>query len=176
MRKAERTRTKAPGAGALAISLARSLAFLDREIATLEAAIAALIAETPVLTERRGVLLGLDGVGPAVAAGLLALLPELGTLTRRQAAALAGVAPHPHQSGTSRTQAHTRGGRRELRPLLFLAALTAVRGDTALAVFYKRLIVTGKPKRLALVAVMRKIVVIANARLAHLNNTSPQLT
>jgi transposase len=111
------------------------------------------------------VLEAMPGVGKTVAANLLALLPELGQLSRRQAAALAGVAPHPQQSGTSRKRASTSGGRRVLRPILFTAALTATRGDNKFGQFYRRLLTEGKSKRLALVAVMRKIVVVANARL-----------
>lgn len=167
-RKTERTRAKAPGAAAVANSLARTLAFLDGEIKDLEAAIAKLIDTTPELLQRKRVLAELPGVGKTVAASLLALLPELGKLTRRQAAALAGVAPHPDQTGTTRNRGRTKGGRRVLRPVLFVAALTAIRGDNRLSQFYKRLLAAGKPKRLALVAVMRKIVVIANARIADL--------
>jgi transposase len=173
LRQAERARAKGPGAGAIQASLARSLAFLDGEIAGLEEAIAGLIAATPDLARRRGVLQSLPGVGPTVAATLLALLPELGHLPRRAAASLAGVAPHPDQTGTSRNVRRTRGGRRELRPVLFVAALTAVRGDNVLATFYRRLVAGGKSKRLALVAVMRKIVTIANARLAELTTPQP---
>jgi transposase len=145
-RKVERTRAKAPGAEAVAASLARMLAFLDGEIKQIAARIANLIA-----------------------ASLLALLPEMGQLSRRKAAALAGVAPHPDQTGTTRNRGRTRGGRRELRPVLFIAALTAVRGDNRFAKFYNHLLAKGKAKRLALLAVMRKLVVIANARLSELN-------
>jgi transposase len=168
-RKAERTRAKAPGAKAVAASLARMLAFLDGEIKQLEARIANLIAATPELARRNQVLVNLPGVGPTVAASLLALLPEMGQLSRRKAAALAGVAPHPDQTGTTRNRGRTRGGRRELRPVLFIAALTAVRGDNRFAKFYNHLLAKGKAKRLALLAVMRKLVVIANARLSELN-------
>lgn len=167
-RKTERTRAKAPGAAAVATSLARTLAFLDGEIKDLDAAIARLIDTTPELARRKQVLAALPGVGKTVAASLLALLPELGKLSRRQAAALAGVAPHPDQTGTTRNRSHTKGGRRVLRPVLFVAALTAVRGDNRFGEFYKRLLSAGKSKRLALVAVMRKLVVIANARIAEL--------
>jgi transposase len=173
-RQAERVRAKAPGAGTVADSLSRSLAFLEEEITRIEAEIVALIETTPELERRRAVLRDLPGVGPTVAATLLALLPELGQVPRRAIAALAGVAPHPDQTGTSRDVRRTRGGRRELRPVLFVAALTAVRGDNDLRTFYRHLVAAGKPKRLALVAVMRKIVVIANARLAELAKPKPE--
>lgn len=185
-RKAERTRAKAPGAKtsgtktpgtrAVAGSLARSLAFLDKEIKDLDAAISQLIATTPELARRNQVLVGLPGIGRTVAASLLALLPEMGHLTRRQAAALAGVAPHADQTGITRNKARTKAGRRVLRPVLFIAALTAVRGDNPFTQFYKRLLAAGKPKRLALVAVMRKLIVVANACLKELNSTQQQLT
>jgi len=171
MRKAERTRAKGPTAQepSMAASLKRSLRFFDAEIQALEKAIAALIACTRQISQRYRVLQELPGVGPTVAATLLALMPEIGSLSRRQAAALAGVAPHPNQTGTTRNRARMQGGRRQLRPVLFIAALTAIRGDNSFAEFYRRLIKAGKPKRLAIVAVTRKIVVVANARLAACN-------
>ena len=168
-RKSERTRAKAPGAKAVAASLARSLAFLDREIADLENAISRLIDATPQLARRNKVLIGLPGIGAITAASLLAFLPELGQLSRRQVAALAGVAPYPDQTGTTRNSSRTRGGRRILRNILFIAALTAVRGQNQFRKCYKRLLDKGKSKRLALVAIMRKLVVIANARIQQNN-------
>lgn len=167
-RKVERTRTKAPGAQDIAQSLERFLVFLDKEIADIEQAITKIIETAPRLKQRYAVLIGMPGIGPKVAATILALMPELGALSRRQAAALAGVAPHPDQTGTTRNKARTKGGRRALKPTLFIAALTALRGDNDLARFYKRLISAGKPKRLAISAVMRKIIVIANAKLNQL--------
>lgn len=169
-RKSERNRAKAPGAKAIAASLARTLAFLDSEIKDLETAIFRLIAATPELARRNAVLVNMPGIGKIVAAGLLALLPEMGRLSRRHAASLAGVAPHPDQTGTTRNRGRTKGGRRMLRPVLFIAALTAVRGDNPFAEFYHRLLAAGKPKRLALVAVMRKLIVVANARLVELKS------
>jgi len=168
LRKAERTRAGGPRAAAVAASLTRSLAFLDAEIAELDDRIRDCVTASSRLEARSRVLRDLPGVGDTIAAGLLALMPELGTLDRRRAASLAAVAPHPRDSGTIRKHRTTSGGRRELRPMLFLAALTAVRGKNVLADFYRRLVEAGKPKRLALTAVMRKIVVIANARLAQL--------
>lgn len=168
LRKAERTRARAPRVATIAASLARSLAFLDAEIADLDARIEACVAASSRLEARSRVLRTLPGVGETIAAALLALIPELGTLDRRRAASLAAVAPHPRDSGTIRKHRTTSGGRRELKPMLFLAALTAVRGHNVVADFYRRLLEAGKPKRLALTAVMRKIVVIANARLAQI--------
>lgn len=167
-RKIERTRAKAPGAKDIAPSIKRFLDFLDTEIADIEAEITRIIETAPLLRERHRVLLAIPGIGSKVAAALMALLPEMGALSRRKAAALAGVAPHPNQTGTTRNKARIKGGRQPLKPILFIAALTAVRGSNHLADFYRTLIARGKPKRLALVAVMRKIVVTANARIAQL--------
>lgn len=173
LRKIEKTRAKGPRAAAIAGSVARAIAFLDEEIAELDTAIQASIGTCARLRARRDVLVAMPGIGPTIAATLLALIPELGTLDRRAAASLAGVAPHPRDSGTIRKRRITRAGRRELRPTLFLAALTAVRGNNPFADFCKRLIQNGKAKLVAITAVMRKIIVVANARLAELN---PQLT
>lgn len=167
-RKIERTRAKAPGAASIAQSLERFITFLDKEIAQLEQAIAGIIDTAPTLRRRYQVLVGMPGIGPKGAAAVLALMPELGLLSRRQAAALAGVAPHPDQTGTTRNRGRTKGGRRELKPTLFIAALTAVRGKNPFARFYQNLLSAGKPKRLALAAVMRKIIVIANAKIKQL--------
>ncbi len=175
-RKADRTRIKGPRA-AVTDSIARALHFYDAEIAILEAAIASLVANSPQLAARKAVLRTLPGCGDTVCAAIMAIMPELGFIPRRQAASLAAVAPHPRDSGNFRGRRTTAaGGRRSLRPALFIAALTAVRGDNQLAAFFHRLVANGKSKRLALVAVMRKIIVIANARLAELYKAQPQLT
>lgn len=168
-RKIERTRAKGPRAGLLKDSCRRAIAFLDAEIDLLDKAIATLFSQNRHLEQRKAVLETIPGIAGATAAKLLALLPELGNASRRQIAALAAVAPHPRESGTIKPKRTTTGGRRILRPILFFAALTATRGKNTLAKTYDKLINAGKPKRLALVAIMRKIVVIANARLAECN-------
>ena len=92
-------------------------------------------------------------------------MPELGTIDGKKAAALAGLAPHPRQSGVADRYRRTRGGRPEVKRILFMAALSAARHDTALSSFYQRLRDNGKRPLVALTAVMRKMIVIANARL-----------
>lgn len=137
---------------------------LRATIAALEKAIARLIAECPDLARRERLLRSAPGVGPIVALGLIARLGELGRASSRQIAALAGLAPFDRQSGSSARPAHCSGGRGDLRRLLYLAALTIARSDTGpLAQTYRRLRTAGKPAKLALIAVARKLLVTLNA-------------
>jgi len=108
-------------------------------------------------------LRSVPGVGPVLAATLLAEFPELGRLSGKQAAALAGVAPFTRQSGRWRGQARIAGGRASVRAALYMGALVASRHHPHLAPVYRRLLAAGKPKKLALVAVMRKLLVQLNA-------------
>ena len=164
-RVACKNRIQAPGMGDLAARLHRILAALDAEIAGIEADMQALIAACQPLQQAVHVLGGITGIGPATATRLIALMPELGSLGRRQAAALAGLAPHPRQSGSSNAYRATRGGRPRVKHTLFMAALTAARRHPDLNAFYRRLLDNGKKPIVAIVAVMRKLIVIANARL-----------
>jgi transposase len=164
-RVACRNRLHAPGMTAIEPRLKRILATLDAEIAGLDADIATLIEATEPLAQTTRILRGIAGIGPATAAQLTALMPELGTIGRRQAAALAGLAPHPRQSGTNDAYRRTRGGRPDVKQALFMAGLAAARHNPDLRTFYKRLLDNGKKPIVALVAVMRKLLVIANARI-----------
>jgi transposase len=164
-RTAFANRLQAPNAAQVRRFIGPVLRSIERQIANIEAAIAALIAEDADLAAAAGTLRSIGGVGPATAAALLALMPELGHLPNRQAAALAGLAPHPRQSGSREGYRNTRGGRPEVKRALFMAALSASRHDPALRGFYERLVANGKLRLVAITAVMRKIVVIANARL-----------
>jgi transposase len=145
--------------------LVRILAVLDAEIAGLDTDIDTLINACEPLRRTVSVLRSIPGIGPATAAQITALMPELGTLGRRQAAALAGLAPHPRQSGSKDAYRRTRGGRPEVKQALFMAALAAARHNPTLRDFYQRLKNNGKKPIVALIAVMRKIIVIANARI-----------
>ncbi len=184
IRAAEKNRRNAPrnASGSLSSSafvredIEDHIAELDRRIGAIDQRIAGLVAGSAELAARARVLRTVPGIGPMLAPFLLAGMPELGSIGQGQAASLAGLAPHPRQSGKSDGYRSTRGGRRFLRPPLFLAALAATRADNGLAHFYKRLLAAGKPKRLALVAVMRKIIVVANARLRELAQQRAQLT
>ncbi|WP_445193022.1 IS110 family transposase [Sphingomonas sp. Tas61C01] len=164
-RVACRNRLQAPGTAPVAPRLQRILATLDAEIAGIDADIATLIDACEPLNRAATTLRAIPGIGPATAAQLVALMPELGTLGRRQAAALAGLAPHPRQSGSHDAYRRTRGGRPEVKQALFMAGLAAARHNPTLKSFYKRLIANGKKPIVALVAVMRKLLVIANARI-----------
>lgn len=169
---AERARVKnrlsAPGSDCLKTFLSQQASFLTGQIRKIEDALKALLKQAPALAGNLQTLQTIPGIGPVAAGCLIALLPELGTLSRKQAASLAGLAPHPNQSGNWRGRGRMGGGRAGLRPVLFMAALAAARYNPALKDFYTRLTNAGKPKRLALAAVARKLVTIANAKLRQL--------
>ena len=143
-------------------ALRRSLA---RRIAAVGAEIAALIAETPALAEAERLIRSAPGLGPILAHRILAYLPELGKMDRRGAASLAGLAPHACDSGAMRGRRMIWGGRAEARRALYLAGFIASRHDPALRAFRKRLQDAGKPFKLAIIAVARKLVTILNAML-----------
>jgi transposase len=119
-------------------------------------------AQTPPLDQRAQTLQTITGVGMTTALAVLAEMPELGTLNRRQVAALAGVAPHPRESGQWQGRRTIGGGRPALRAALYMAALVASRSNPILKVFYQRLRAAGKPAKVALTALMRKLVVLLN--------------
>jgi transposase len=146
--------------------LARRLISLDRHLERLAARIAGLIAGDASLARRHAILVSIPSVGPAVAAALIADLPELGRLDRRAIACLAGLAPFADDSGEAEGPRHIKGGRAQPRRALYWAALSAARHNPDLARFYKRLRDNGKKPKVALTAVMRKLVVLANTLLS----------
>jgi transposase len=115
------------------------------------------------------------GVGAVVAATVVSELPEVGRIDDKVSAALAGLVPYAHQSGTMHARGHIRGGRRQLRSTLYMAALVAVQHDPRLKAFYERLIQSGKPKKLALLAATRKLLTWLNARVRELLKKKPAL-
>ncbi len=142
---------------------ARQLAnLLDKQIAQCESAITQLIATDPLLAHKAQRLKAIPGVGPIIAATLLAEMPELGQLTKQTAAALAGVAPYNRDSGSLKNIRCIGGGRRVARSALYMAALNAVRRDRILKEFYLRLRAAGKKPLVALTACMRKLVILMN--------------
>jgi transposase len=146
-------------------SCEKMLRQLKAEIERVERAIGKLINASPLFLGKEALLKSIPGVGDIVARTLIAELPELGVVDRHQIAALVGVAPINRDSGQSRGQRHIKGGRPQVRAPLYVACLSVIQFNKPLRAFYRRLVDAGKVKRLALVAVMRKLVVIANAML-----------
>lgn len=144
-------------------SIKRLLTALRRELESLDADLDDHIRKSPLWRVRENLLTSVPGVGPATARTLLAEMPELGSLDRRQIASLAGLAPWTRQSGTWKGRSFTSGGRGKVRAVLFMAALVASRHNPALKAFRDRLVASGKPKIVAVVATMRKLLTILNA-------------
>jgi transposase len=144
-------------------SLKRLIMALEKELGEIDGDIDQAVRTSPVWRRKEVLLQSVPGVGPITARTLLAEMPELGTLDRRQAAALAGLAPFTRQSGQWRGKSFIGGGRTHVRTALFMAALSAARFNPVLKDFHQRLIKAGKPKMVALVAVARKLLILLNA-------------
>lgn len=121
------------------------------------------IRESPIWKQKEDLLRSVKGIGKVIAVTLLARLPELGTLNRKKIAALVGVAPHARDSGAYRGRRSCWGGRPDVRAALYMGALVAVRCNDEMRSFYERLLAAGKPKKVALVACMRKLLTVVNA-------------
>lgn len=143
------------------------ITWLREQLADLDRDLSQLIRSSPVWRAKDDLLRSVPGVGPVLATTLLASLPELGTLTRQQIAALVGVAPLNRDSGTWRGRRTVWGGRAHVRAVLYLSTLVAVRHNPALRAFYERLRHAGKLPKVALTACMRKLLTILNAMLKH---------
>jgi transposase len=142
---------------------------LEKQLAQLDALLDAQLAADAQLSAKAARLHAVAGIGRVSVLTALALMPELGSLTAQQAAALAGVAPRNRDSGTFRGQRHIAGGRPALRRVLYMAALTASHHNPILARFYSALRARGKPAKVALTAVMRKLIVLLNRLLKNPN-------
>lgn len=154
-------------------SLKRHIAYLERELAIADTELGAMVRESPVWRERDELLQSVPGIGPVVARTLLAELPELGRLDRRAIAKLVGVAPLNRDSGTWRGRRSIHGGRASVRAAVYMAALVATRRNAVIKAFYTRLVAAGKPKKLALVACMRKLLTILNTMLRTRHRWAP---
>lgn len=163
MMTAERNRRRQLTSRRLIKSVDRLLAVLQQELSELDQDLDQGIRGTPAWRERDELLRSVPGVGNVVARTLIADLPELGRLDRKQIAALVGVAPLNRDSGKMRGKRRTWGGRAKVRCALYMAALVGSRRNPVLKAFYQRLLSAGKPKKLALTAVMRKLLTILNA-------------
>jgi transposase len=157
----------APATGRITRDLRNHIRWLERRIDDVDGDIGTTIHDSPVWRVQDDLLRSVPGIGPTTARTLLAELPELGHLDRRAIAALVGVAPFNCDSGTHRGRRQIWGGRASVRATLYMAALVATRHNASLRTFYRRLRDAGKPAKVALVAVMRKLLTIVNAMLKH---------
>ena len=144
-------------------SAARLIKALQKELAVLDRSVDDAVRGSPVWREKEELLKSVPGVGNVIARTLLAEMPELGKLTRREIASLAGLAPRTRQSGRWRGKSFIGGGRSSVRAVLFMAAMVGARCNPILKAFHQRLIAAGKPKMVALIAVARKLLTILNA-------------
>lgn len=165
MTVAERNRRRLVAAKPVLKSIDRIIAALEKQLADLDHDIGNRVRETPAWREKEELLKSVPGVGDQTARTLIAALPELGELDRRQIAALVGVAPINRDSGKLRGRRMIAGGRADVRSVLYMAALVGVRANPVLKTYYARLRQAGKRPKVALVAAMRKLLTILNAML-----------
>lgn len=162
---AEKKRLAAAATEAVVESIGAVLQALSSQVKQLEGRIGALVEDSPAIRPKVEVLAGVRGVGTLTAVTLLTEVPELGTLSRREVAALVGVAPITRESGTWSGKRFIHAGRTRARNALYMAALAGIRHNDHLQDFYSRLVKRGKPKKVGLVAVMRKLLLHLNALL-----------
>jgi transposase len=160
---AERQRERLLVQRRLRKSIARLVSALEKELNALDQDIDDMIRGSPAWREKEDLLRSVPGVGPVVARTMLAEMPELGRLDRRQIASLAGLAPFTRESGRWRGKSFIGGGRSSARAMLFISAMVACRRNDPLKAFYERLRAAGKPKKVAIIAVARKLLTILNA-------------
>ena len=172
---AERNRLQATRSPAVRRHIQAHLEWLTNELHELEVELRQAIEASPIWQAQRDLLCSVPGIGPTLAAVLLADLPELGTVSAKQVAALVGVAPLNHDSGAHRGHRIVWGGRAGVRAALYMAALVATRYNPLLRAFYLRLLERGKPKKVALTACMHKLLTVLNAMIKHQTPWQPTL-
>jgi transposase len=160
---AERQRERRITLPRLKKSIARVVKTLEKELTEIDDDIGGAMRGSPAWREKEDLLASVPGIGPIIARTLIAELPELGQLGRKQIAALAGLAPFTRQSGQWRGRSFIAGGRKAVRTALFMGAMVAKRHNPVLKAFFDRLVAAGKPKMVALIAVARKLLTILNA-------------
>jgi transposase len=160
---AEKQRLGRAPAKRLRKSIERLLKALERELSSLDDDIDAAVKASSVWRANEELLTSVPGIGPTISRTLIAELPELGTITRKEIASLVGLCPFTRQSGQWRGKSFIAGGRKTVRSALFMAAMVAARFNPILKTFHGRLIAAGKPKKAALIAVARKLLTILNA-------------
>ena len=139
---------------------------VDSQLEQIDTELARLIAEDPALARRQAILRSVPGIGAVTAIAMIAMIvemPELGTMEAQEAASLAGLAPITRESGKWKGRSKIGGGRRGVRNALYMPALVAIRHNLHLAETYRTLVNAGKPAKLAIAAIMRKLVILANA-------------
>jgi transposase len=160
---AERQRERRVTVPRLKKSITRLLKALEKELASLDTDIDDAVRGSPAWRDKEDLLASVPGVGPVIARTLMAELPELGQLGRKQIAALAGLAPFTRQSGQWRGKSFIGGGRTPVRSAVFMGAMVAKQHNPILKAFFDRLVAAGKPKMVAIIAVARKLLTILNA-------------
>lgn len=176
MRVSERNRLLQGPTAKVQADLEAHLAYLSDQIQAIDGSIGDLIEAKEEWKLRDEVLRSLPGIGPQTSRTLLGLLPELGKLTGKQVSALAGLAPRARDSGTVRGARTIFGGRAEVRTALYMASVTAMRFNPDLRAFYRRLRQAGKAAKVALTAVSRKLLTIANAMIRDMKPWTPKMT
>jgi len=173
MMVAERQREQRTALVRVRKSILRHIKMLEKELAEIDSDIGTLVRGSPLWREKEDLLVTFPGIGTTLARTLLAEMPELGNLNRREIASLAGVAPFTRQSGRWKGKSMIAGGRAPVRSALYMAALSASNFNPSLKRFYQRLLSAGKPKMVALIAVARKILTILNAMLRERKQWQP---
>jgi transposase len=173
-RTAAKNRSKTLSLALLKRQAAQRLREIERQIAAIDAEIRERLAADPNLAGRAAILASIPGLGDLSAIALLIDMPELGTLDGKQAASLAGLAPIARQSGSWTGRAFIRGGRASVRAGLYMPALVAARFNPDMKAKYDQLIAAGKPAKLAIAAIMRKLIVLANALLKAQREWAPK--
>jgi len=151
------------GPATIRAQIKKHIVWLEKQIQELEDDLDKLIRSTPAWREKDDLLRSCKGIGPTTSHTMLACLPELGSLSRHQIAALVGVAPFNSDTGKHRGQRHIQGGRLDVRCILYMATLAAIRSNSVIRAFHQKLIAAGKPKKVAITACMRKLLTILNA-------------
>jgi transposase len=160
---AENNRLSATVSAPVTKRIRAHVGWLEKELSRTDRELEEVIETSPAWRESETLLRSVPGVGPALARTLVAELPELGTLTHKRLSALVGVAPFNRDSGKTRGKREVWGGRARVRTTLYMSAMVASRHNPVIREFYVRLVEAGKPKKVALVACMRKLLSILNA-------------
>ena len=163
------------GPATIRAQIKKHILWLEKQIQELEDDLDKLIRSTPAWREKDDLLRSCKGIGPTTSHTMLACLPELGLLSRHQIAALVGVAPFNSDTGKHRGQRHIQGGRLDVRCVLYMATLAAIRSNSVIRSFHRKLVCAGKPKKVAITACMRKLLTILNAMVRTNTRWNPDL-